>query len=1040
MRRERHVCAGEHPIVSQPPPHTALQSTKNGLDIEGNCRLAPQLTVETAAEVDEEDSEDDHAENPYAAIEGVGSSLTPPEHCLLDYFGCEDTDPFKLVSVFGALSFAIYGTFEHAARIQERARQKYKIDPSSKKTKLPLKKLFKWVTTPGTILDGKQIQLLLVHDHYFKRDAAFEECKRTATPIPLGLSDWRWSDYMAPLPALVSTPRGHIQPTIEEKNAVLVALRIHGLGAHPEPAHHTLRAATDDITASILAASDTSRLKFANGRLSWTPLRFNPSRYSAGFVVEEGTHIALPDSMPPAQLHQPAPIDITNDDDTTNPHTNNNRRSATKRSDPLAHSSFKSSLVNTMGGSANNNRTHQESSSNITHNMSAIECQHRFALAREIVQVDHSDEMAFQGKIYPNVEMGDTGLPMIIGAGLHSAFPRNRFRFVMGVIVHLLVIGCCVAVLYISTTSYSSCCVSASGPFGAAGGGSGAPQCTMVVQDANITGDDVLVAQCNNDICTEGGDVASSVPYGFFWGGWLSLGRTTVIVLLLSVLGIITGVCASFYSTRPVALDNAHPRFWRFVYVAHIIECAIAVALSVFILLELDKETHPVQDCDILGKDTHLTNLCRAEYENCDIILVGYFSSQVLSSVVALPYFSYIIVGLAILVFFVSLIPPGPTEDVMETQMHAIPDTAVFRVGPFAPDGITDQQIKSLQAEIRAKWRREKFAAALSKVKASGKGSEMFNTGTKKSRLDLNDVLTRGKQSGKTDMFRITQLLRLGHGDGKSLMKYRHPDPFLSHSSHKLPPSLEANVNAITHAVLSRLRQQHGGNIHSGSIDPIAMSTTLQLASFNNAGSGGGATLPPTSIHIVGGGGGNGGSADDADSVKIGSPNTMVSPSYPLGGGRKAVSFQEMMRGLDEEKMEDALFDNKLRIRIIEEIVNRVEGERYGDVAQQQQPLSPQGFSMNTIQSQSSPQQQISPPRYDEITAFSPPGGNAGRDALIKSAVVNGRKTGRDGYPVTGRKVSLHVGRVGKDLVRLRKQVRNDWRGAIWVGSFRPVK
>eukprot|EP00658_Telonema_sp_P-2_P043199 TRINITY_DN31144_c0_g1_i2.p1 TRINITY_DN31144_c0_g1~~TRINITY_DN31144_c0_g1_i2.p1 ORF type:complete len:427 (-),score=83.36 TRINITY_DN31144_c0_g1_i2:242-1522(-) len=323
----------------------------------------------------------------------------------------------------------------------------------------------------------------------------------------------------------------------------------------------------------------------------------------------------------------------------------------------------------------------------------------------------------------------------------------------------------------------------------------------------------------------------------------------------------------------------------------------------------------------------------------------------------------------------------------METQMHAIPDTAVFRVGPFAPDGITDQQIKTLQAEIRAKWRREKFAAALNKVKASGKAPEAFSTGTKKSRLDLNDILTKGKQSGTTDMFRITQLLRLGHGDGKTLMKYRHPDPFLSNSNHKLPPSLEANVNAITHAVLSRLRQQHGGNTNSGSVDPIALSSTLQLASFN----GGASAIPPNSFRGVG----SGGVSVDDDSVKIGSPTAISSPSYLLGGSgvsgtRKAVSFQEMMRGLDEDKMEEALFDNKLRMCIIEEIVGRVEGERYGDVAQQP-PVSPQGFSMNTIfqKSTSPPQQQISPPRYDEITAFSPtnhsPSGNTGRESPIFS-------------------------------------------------------
>ena len=919
---------GQALVVEGPPP-TVLHSAKHGLDVEGGCRLMPPLTPEAAAEVDTNDSEeewngDEQRRPPFADIVVPGDRRAgPPEHCFLDYFGCEDDDPFKLTSIFGALSYALTKGFDMAAEIQEKARTKYRIDPQSKKTKLPLKKLFKFITTPGAIIPDREVQLLLIHDAYFKRDERYAAATEGGSNTPrmggMKIDDWCWSDFTAPLPPLSTTPRGHVQSQDGDDTTVLVALRVHGLGPHPQPAQHTLRESTMDVTASLIAASNTSRANFDASKLSWTPLRFDPSRYSEGFVKwseeERSASSAAPTPRPTVvePSPQPAPMGgalIGNAEPPLH------RR---KRHDPIAHSSFKSSLMNMVG------------TSNPPAGVSA-QSRRRTALAKIVDETDPTGEMAFQGKLYPNLEMGDAGLPLILGGGCHAAFSRSRLRLALSLLLHLLVIGCCSALLQISIHSYSTCCVSAGGSF-AINNTLETPQCMMVQQDANTTGDDVLINQCNADMCISSGDVASAVPYGFFWGGWLSLGRLLVLVLLLAALGVVTAVGAAFFSARPVALDNANPRFWKVVYLFHIIECALCVVFAVFVLLTLIKDTHPVENCDILGSDTHLTNLCRAEYSNCDVLLVGYFSTPKAGSVVSgLRYIGYALIVVSGLGFIVSLLPPGPSEELLDSQSPAIPDTAVFRVGPYAPDGISESQIAALQAEIRARWRREKFNAAVAKVKAANKQEAPFNTGSGNARAGLKSLQVTGGQGGtKTSIFRITQLLRLGHGEGKSLIKYRHPDPYLSRGDGKLPPSLEANVNSITAAVLSRLRLQASQH----SLGPAAISGATQLP----------LQVDRYNLQSI-----------DEDSVEI-QDDEAPTPFPSRETGIRGVSFPQMMRQLDEQKMEDVLFDVRLRDRIIAEIVSRVEDERMGHLS---------------TRVDNSHYKSGSPPRYDEITAMSP--------------------------------------------------------------------
>ena len=487
----------------------------------------------------------------------------------------------------------------------------------------------------------------------------------------------------------------------------------------------------------------------------------------------------------------------------------------------------------------------------------------------------------FAGLSYPTLGGSDTGLFAILRASMHPAFTLNRIRLPLSLLLLVIMLalacaslhlmrtrleGCCVPVEETSRDDDVKVCVSNLTAYGEAVvllspvGGLNATTADTTATDPSTTPRttpytlfpsftrptagapirDPIIEQCEEDMCARGpaGRLSGDLKDAFLYGLPLSAGRIVAICIGLIIVTVALTALVSFFATRPAAVASANARFFIVPYLLQLAVGGLVVAGTVATAVEFYKANHVLDNCDSFGKSSQKAALCRAEYEGCGVRLVVSFGSQRW----ALPWICIVLAGASVLQFLVSLIPPILSAAAREAIPPAVPDTMIFMVGRYAPDGITEEEISELHAEIRARWRRERFhrmvrsavdeyKSATAAERNNGMGGDTF-VGRGVTAKDAATSLARGDGSGgqrtiaggggdpqKKRLLRVAQLLiavgrfrqRGGGGKRAGGLGVHYPDPTRPYSvdgngGGYVSPAMYDAIDALSDKVLERIR------------------------------------------------------------------------------------------------------------------------------------------------------------------------------------------------------------------------------------------
>lgn len=295
---------------------------------------------------------------------------------------------------------------------------------------------------------------------------------------------------------------------------------------------------------------------------------------------------------------------------------------------------------------------------------------------------------------YPTLDMTDCGCCQLLAETSYTHFPGSCIRLVLACLFAVVAAGLSVAILIVvwGGGDEHSCCAHRSDP----------TMCWNQTSDAflNITDSGSIDAQCIMRMCPADAVLHRDATYVHLFGQLFGLGRCLCVAAAGALFCMALSVAVNHLTMRFLALYKAKPRFMYWLSALHVLVAAGLCAMSCFILwcvIDLRRRGSTVVACDWYDADSVERGLC----EDAELALCAAVVAVSLPNDLVAFSMSIALVSACGLHLIVSLIPSVPSEDGRSTLPHAIPDTAIFVPGLYAPDGATQEEIERLQLDMQ---------------------------------------------------------------------------------------------------------------------------------------------------------------------------------------------------------------------------------------------------------------------------------------------------------------------------------------------------
>jgi hypothetical protein len=311
------------------------------------------------------------------------------------------------------------------------------------------------------------------------------------------------------------------------------------------------------------------------------------------------------------------------------------------------------------------------------------------------VQASSQQDDPFQHIRYPTLDMMDCGCcDLFVGTASLQYFPSACIRLLVTSFFAAAAGGLGVALLVLWWgDDDGACCAHTSNP----------SVCWNQSSDVflNISIDNGVDALCFERMCPADGVLHRNAQHAYLYGQRLGPGQCLWLAIAGALVCFGIAIAVNHFTMRFLALFKAKPRFMYWLSLLHICLAAALCAVCSYLLymvVDLRRGTNTAVQCHWYDVNSVERGLCNDAAASQCVSVVA----------VALPNDTTLMFGLAValvassgLHFLTSLIPTVPSEDSRASIPHAIPDTANFVPGIYAPDGATQEQIERLQLDMQ---------------------------------------------------------------------------------------------------------------------------------------------------------------------------------------------------------------------------------------------------------------------------------------------------------------------------------------------------
>ncbi|CUG92650.1 transmembrane protein, putative [Bodo saltans] len=297
---------------------------------------------------------------------------------------------------------------------------------------------------------------------------------------------------------------------------------------------------------------------------------------------------------------------------------------------------------------------------------------------------------------YPNLDMMDCGCcDLFVETANMKYFPSACVRLLVTLLFASAAAGLSIALLVLWWgDDHSTCCAHSSNP----------SVCWNQTSEAflNVSTNDGMEAQCFDWMCPADGALQQHAQHAYFYGQALGPGQCLWLAIAGSLVCFGMSVAVNHFTIRFLALFKAKPRFMYWLSFLHICLAAALCAVCsylLFLVVDLRRGTSTVVECGWYGANSVERGLCNDAAASQCVSVVAVMLPHAHDTVIFA--LAIALVACSGLHFLTSLIPTVPSEDNRVSIPHAIPDTAIFVPGIYAPDGATKEQIERLQLDMQ---------------------------------------------------------------------------------------------------------------------------------------------------------------------------------------------------------------------------------------------------------------------------------------------------------------------------------------------------